>query len=143
MTAIIRETYYAPLFALLQGAANFKTAERRVRHLETMDDGELPALFMAVGHQPVERDTKAWPKRKLLATVFLYCANPDAHISADIALNALLDAVEAALEPAPGQEMQTLGNLVSHCWIKGEVEVFAGWDGVRAAAIVPIEIMVP
>jgi hypothetical protein len=145
MSAIVRETYYAALFALLESVVTtpaLVTIGRKVRVLDGMNDGELPALFMAVGKQPTTRQ-QSIAKHRLEAHVFLYAANPDQNTTADMVLNGLIDAVEAALEPSPGFTNQTLGGVVSHCWIEGDTEVFAGPLGTRAAAIVPVVMVVP
>jgi hypothetical protein len=139
-----RETYYSALFALLATLApgTVLTCDRRVRLMERMQPAELPALFMAVGNQKTVPSLKQPPAHFLTAHVFLYCANPDQHVSADMALNALVDALQAALAPAPPFATQTLGGLVHHCWIDGESEFFPSPNGERAAAIVPIEMLV-
>lgn len=146
MSAIIRETYYAALFTLLSTLktnATVTTCDRRVRLIEEMQPAELPALFMAVGKQRTVQSKNQEPKRWLGATVFLYAANPDQHTSADVALNGLLDALEAVIVPSDAFVTQTLGGLVHSCWIEGETEVFPGPYGERAAAIVPIEMLIP
>jgi hypothetical protein len=145
--SIIRENYYAPLFALVAASATFKIASRRVRLMETMEDSELPAIFMSVDHQPTTPSINEPAKYKLGAKVFLYCAVPDTaadtKTSAAVALNGLIDALEAALEPAPGFGSQNLGrDDVQGAWISGDVEVFDAPNGTRAAAIVPIQIHV-
>ena len=141
-----RDAFYVALFSLLQGlktAGNVKTCDRRVRFLEEMAASELPALFMAVDHQQTVQQKGLPPKRTLAAKVFLYAANPDRHTAAGIALNGLIDAVEAALAPAPPADAQTLGGLASHAWIDGPIQVFEGPMGERAAAILTIHMLVP
>ncbi len=141
--SIVRENYYAPLWTLVKESAAFKTASRRVRLLQDMEDGELPAVFMSVNHQPTEPSINSPAKYKLGALVYLYCANPSQEIAADIALNGLVDALEAALAPAPGQGSQNLGrDDVQGAWMAGTVEIYPAPNGTRAAAIVPIEIHV-
>lgn len=141
-----RETYYAALFALLQSlqaGGAVQTADRRVRFLNEMGAAELPALFMAVDRQTLQQRRGQPPRHQLGARVFLYAANPDRHTAAGIALNGLLDALEAALAPPAGAGVQTLGGLVSHAWIEGPVEVFEGPQGERSAAIVTVQMLVP
>lgn len=141
-----RETRYGALFDLLQSlkeAGLVKVCDRRVRLLEEMPASELPALFMSVDNQKTEQREGAPPKRTLGAKVYLYAANPDRHTAAGIALNGLLDVVEDILKPAPGDRTQTLGDTVSHAWIEGTTEVFEGPQGERAAAILPIVMLVP
>lgn len=145
MTAIVRETYYEALFTLISGLTltpALATTGRRVRLLQDMEDAELPALFMAVGDQPTERSFPDEPIHKLEAKVFLFCANPSEETSADIFLNEMIDALEAAIEPPPALGPQTLGGLVHYCWITGRTEVFQAPNGTRAAAIVPVEMLV-
>lgn len=143
MANFTRETYYAALFALLTTSPGLKTVDRRVPLLENMDAAKLPGLFMAVGKQETRQQRGLPPIHVLGAEVFLYAANPDRTISADIVLNGLIDAVEAVLKPDPSTNVFTLGGLVSHCWIDADTEVFSGALGERAAAIVPIKMLVP
>ena len=141
-----RETAYSALFQLLQtlkASGRFKTCERKLRLLDDMKPPEVPALFMGVDHQKVRAREGAPPLRTLGAKLFLYAANPDKHTSAAIVLNGLIDAVEAALAPSPAFPAQTLGGAVRHAWIEGEIEVFEGVLGERAAAIVPIQMLMP
>ena len=58
------------------------------------------------------------------------------------ALNGLLDAVEAALNPFP-LEAQTLGGLVTHCWIDGSTDYHPGDLDGQAIAVVPVKVLVP
>jgi hypothetical protein len=141
--SITRETYYATLWALVQSSSSFVTKSRRVRLLQDMEDSELPAVFLSVNHQPTEPSINSPAKYKLGALVYLYCANPTQEIAADIALNGLVDALETALAPAPGQGSQNLGrDDVQGAWLSGTVEIYPAPNGTRAAAIVPIEIHV-
>src|SRR6185437_2532647 len=97
--------------------------------------------YLAVDHSPVVQSKKSPPQYTFGALVFLYALEPDRHTSADMALNGLVDAVDAALTPPAYAETQTLGGLVQHCWIEGAIENYAGKDGVRAAAIVPVKML--
>jgi hypothetical protein len=143
---VIRETYYGALFTLLEtlgDSAGIKTIDRRVRYLQEMEASELPALFMAVDSQtPVQR--RGQPTRhQFTARVFIYAKTANRKTPADIQLNGLLDAVDDLIAPPVGEETQTLGNLVSHCWIDGPIEVFAAKDGEKSAAIVTIQMLIP
>ena len=58
-------------------------------------------------------------------------AGKDQSIAPITILNALVDAGEAAIAPNPLGK-QTLGGLVSHCWIEGNImknpgDIDAGW----------------
>jgi len=144
--SIARETYYAALFAVLQSLQSGGTVQicdRRVRFLNEMGAAELPALFMAVDRQQLTQRRGQPARHQLGARLFLYAANPDRHTAAGIALNGLLDALESALAPPVGAEVQTLGGLVSHAWIEGPIEVFEAPQGERSAAIVTVQMLVP
>lgn len=139
-----RESAYGALFTLLETVPGIRTFSRKLRLLEEVGGAELPALFLAVDRQMVQpRPQGLPPKHTLGAVVYLYAANPDPHTAAGIALNNLIDAVEAALAPTPGIGVQTLGGAVAHCWIEGTVEVFEMPKGQRAASIIPVHMLVP
>ena len=143
--AITRETYYGALWTLLRGidaSPVIRLFDRRLRAVERLPDAELPALFMIVGKQDTVWKGKL-PQHKLTAEIVLACANPDPHTAADIVMNALVDAVEAALDPGPGLEWETLGGLVSQCRIEGEAEFFPGPNSTRAYAALTIAMMIP
>ena len=75
--------------------------------------------------------------------VWLYSnagANPD--LAPAIGLNYLMDAVVAALNPFP-LEAQTLGGLVTHCWVEGKIDMHPGDLDGQAIAIIPVKILVP
>jgi len=141
-----RETSYAALFALLgalKTAGTLATLDRRVRFLHEMGAAELPALFLTVDRQQLIQRRGQPARHQLGARLFVYAANPDRHTAAGVALNGLLDALDTALAPPAGAETQTLGGLVSHAWIEGAVEIYEAPQGERAAAIVPVQMLVP
>jgi hypothetical protein len=136
-----RETIYAALFALVSGAAPFVTASRRPRLINEVSPTQLPALYMQQIGETVTRDRSTPPSYTLRVDLALYAQNPDQNGSAAPQLNALLDAVELALaSPVPGQP-QTLGGIVSHCFVRGDIQQFEGTLGNRAGALIPIEIV--
>lgn len=142
----MRDAPYLALFALLsdlktQGAVG--VCGRRVRLLDEMAAAELPALFVGVDHQHVEYPDDIQSRLTLRAKVYLYAACTDRHASAGAALNALIDAVDAALAPAPGEPFQTLGGLVRSARIEGEIEVYEAIKSVRAAAILTVSMVLP
>lgn len=139
-----RETIGAALFSQVATAAGFATSGRRVVMWTKIS--EFPALFLnAVGnHYPAPENRHLPPKRTLAYEIWIYSsAGKDPNAVPESALNDLVDAVEAALAPSVVTNVQTLGGIVSHCWIEGQVELFSGvLDGI-AKAIVPVKILVP
>lgn len=137
-----REPIYAALFALLQNAAPFVTASRRLRHWSDVGAAEQPALFMIQKSETAEAKRPLPPKWRARVDLYLYAQAPDEATPPATILNPLLDAVEAVLAPDPASEVQSLGGLVQHCWIAGKIETDEGVLGGQAVAIVPIEILV-
>lgn len=138
-----REVIYSALWEKLQAIQGIVTFGRKLRHWSEMPAIEQPALFMACGNQHIERIYGGLDKYKLPATLYLYVNTADDPQAApSIKLNELLDAIEAIVAPS-GEIAQTLGGLVSHCWIAGTITTDEGVLGEQAMAIVPIDILAP
>jgi hypothetical protein len=138
-----REQIMEALFALLTSVATFPTSGRRLMLWSNVP--EQPALFLRDGPETyAARQARGQPaKVTLTAECWIYVQTRDVNAAPIVALNNLVDAVHAVLVPAAGQECQTLGGLVSHCWIEGRVEKDCGdLDGLgQAIAVIPINIM--
>ena len=139
-----RETIIQALFDLALTAATFNTSGRRL--LLWSKVASFPALFVqSVGtHYPPREARMLPPKRTITAELWVYTdVGKDPNANPEQGLNDIIDAIEAALAPNVVTNVQTLGNLVSHAWIEGEIEMFPGvLDGI-AKAIVPVKILVP
>ncbi len=136
-----REAIYSALFALASSAADFVTSGRRIQVITQMQPSQLPALFQQQISEDTQQVAGIPPKYTLRVDIAIYAVNQDVTQSAAPQLNALLDAVEAALAPSPVTGKQTLGGLVQHCFINGKTDIFEGDLGNRAAAVLPIEIV--
>ncbi len=136
-----RESIYSALFALVSESAPFVTKSRRFRLVTTMQSSELPALFQTQSGEDTQQVRGIPPKYTLKVDITIYAFNPDTNGPATPQLNALVDAVEAALSPSPVTGVQTLGGLVSHCFISGRTDYFDGVLGNQAIAVMPIEIL--
>lgn len=136
-----REAIYSALFAQLTTAAGFATFSRRLKHWEEVPAVAQPALFQVQKSEEVKARTSLPSKVLMHLDLYLYSTATDAAVSSSIAMNALLDAVADALQPASGQLNQTLGGLVDYCRISGVIETDEGALGAQAVAIVPIEIL--
>jgi hypothetical protein len=141
---IAREAIYAALWQLAAEAENFATASRRLRHWSDVGPAEQPALFMtekgAVAKVKALGAPVVWT---LFADLYLYAHSSDPYLPPAAILNPLLDAIEAALAPAPVSGIQDLGlpTMVQHAYIAGRIETDEGVLGDQAIAIVPIEIL--
>jgi hypothetical protein len=141
-----REASYAALFGALsamQTGGTVALASRKLLLLKEVNNPQLPALFMQVDRQTSVQKPGTPAKRTLHALVYLYAANPDPNSPASTQLNGLIDATEAVLAPPPGQQVQTLGGVVAHAWIEGAIEVYEAPKGQRAAAVVPVAMLMP
>jgi hypothetical protein len=141
---INRETIYAALWMLGAGAAQFASANRRLRHWNDVAAAEQPALFMSEkgGHAAVKRlgAPIVWT---LYAEFYIYVHSSDPYLAPGTVLNPLVDALEAALAPTPATGIQDLGlpQVVQHAYIAGKIETDEGILGDQAIAIVPVEIL--
>ncbi len=141
---IAREPIYAALFDLAAGAAGFVTAERRLRHWSDVAPAEQPALFMTQKSETAAVKALGAPLVWTLTVEFyLYAHSSAPQLSPATVLNPLIDAIEAALAPAPTTGLQDLGlaAMVQHAMIAGKIETEEGVLGDQAIAIIPIEIL--
>ena len=139
-----RETIIEALFQLALTASTFNTSGRRLQLWSKVSS--FPALFVqSTGTNYPPRDARSLPpKRTITAELWVYTdVGKDPNANPEQALNDIIDAVEAALAPGMNAIAQTLGGLVSHAWIEGDIEQFPGvLDGI-AKAIIPVKILVP
>lgn len=138
-----RETVIAALFARLISGDDFKTTGRRVRHWSDVSD--QPALFVRhTGEIVAPRVTRMPAKTVIECDVVIYSrAGKDPAVAPDTELNRLLGVVDALLRPPPAFDAQTLGGIVEHCWIEGDVTLYAGDIGDQAIAVVPVKLLAP
>ena len=142
---IQREAIYSALASKLEAIPGIKTFSRKLLLWSDVPAAEQPALFMACANQTVVRAAKGLSSvHHLPVKLYLYVSTAgDPKAAPSILLNELLDAIEAALEPDTDEETQTLGGLVSHCWINGDIETDESLLGDQAIAIIPLDILVP
>lgn len=139
-----REAVFSALWERLQVIQGIATFSRKLRHWSEVPSSEQPALFLACGNQGLQQERNFPAVLTLKATLHLYVhGGEDPAAAPSVRLNELLDAIEAAIETPADEPAQTLGGLVQHAWIAGEIETDEGVLGDQAVAIVPIEILVP
>jgi len=146
---VAREQIYSALFALLQGAANFKAVGRVWVPSNKLDPPQLPALFMVENNEHAMQTAPGRPAKWLLdVDVVIYARNEgesqapgaESYIP-ETGLNNLLDAAESALAPAAATNVQSLGGLVQHCWIEGKIEKAAALQGATSMAVVAVRVL--
>jgi hypothetical protein len=142
-----RETIAAALFALLNTATmktTFKTISRRPKVWD--ETVEMPSLYLA---QPEEEKsygegTMTPGKITIKFDVIVYTnSGLDPNVAPDTELNNCIDAIEAAMVATPPNQPQTLGGLVQHAWIEGQIQRAPGYLDGRGAAFMTISVLVP
>lgn len=138
-----REDVMTALLETLAAGGSFPTVGRRLLHWSKV--AEQPALFLRhVGDEYPQRRTGMPPRVVMKCEAWIYSkGSADPGVVPEIALNALLDEIEAALQPAPAFAAQTLGGTVTHAWIEGEVLMHPGDLDGQAMALVPVRVLVP
>lgn len=135
-----REPIYAALFALGQSVGSFTTKSRILKHWADVSQAETPALFQSQKDELATQQRGTPPKWDGGVTWYIYLDGSDQN-PPSVLLNTILDAVEKALAPPPAQDVQTLGGLVSHCWVEGPIQTDEGTLGTRAVALVSIKFL--
>jgi hypothetical protein len=142
-----REAAFSALFAAVSAAYPWGLAARRLRLWSEAPAALRPALFqLESGPETYQWPTPATPKRTLEAKLFLYFDARDPATPGASAINAALDALDAALAPS-GADLalgrQTLGGAVHDCKISGvPVRDPGDLDG-DAIAVVAVRIVLP
>jgi len=133
-----REAIFSALEKLIEAIPGVATFSRRLMHWTDVEADRQPALYMTASNQNVTINGYGLPPRlELPVKLYLYNQNRD-----PAQQNVLLDAIENALAPKD-EDVLTLGGLVSHCWIEGEIETDEGLLGDQAVAIIPVSILIP
>lgn len=135
-----REPIYQALFAKLSSINGFLTKSRRLQHWSDVPAGAQPALFQAQKSENAVKVRGIPTKWTVDLHLYIYAYSTDANASPSTILNPLVDAIENALAP-DSTGNQTLGGLVSHCSIIGNIETDEGVLGSQAVAIIPIQIV--
>ena len=148
MPTITREQISVAFFDLIARAAGFTATSRRFVHWDQVNETQMPFLTMLKTGEQRARQSEGLPTLTINAHVFVYLtAGMDPEDVPDTAMNALLDAIDAAVKPSGADAVngnkQTLGGLVSHCYPFGPVFIDTGDVDGKAVAAIPFQILVP
>jgi hypothetical protein len=148
MTSITREQISVAFFDLVKGASEFTATSRRFVHWDQVNETQMPFLTVLKTGEVRGRQIEGLPTLTINAHVFVYLsAGMDPEDIPDSAMNALLDAIDAAVAPSGADAVagnkQTLGGLVAHCYPLGPVFVDTGDVDGKAVAAIPFQILVP
>jgi hypothetical protein len=130
-----------------QGIAPWQSAPSR--KFKTWDDvphAARPAMFLVkTGEERTHNDFEGLPPSITMdVTMFIYTWAPQSVAVPDTQLQDILDSVDKALAPSPLMgSKQTLGGLVSHCWIEGRTLTIPGDLDGDGIAVIPLKILIP
>lgn len=124
----------------------FQTMSRYTQHHENVALLAMPALFMLQEGETWARPGKGMsPKRTLKRRLWLYASTsaPTVVYPATI-INAMLDVIDDVLtQPGTPDNTVTLGGLVEHVYIDGEIVIAEGLLQSHSLMHAPITILVP
>lgn len=142
-----REAIYSALWDLVTAdpriGAVFRTLSRYEIHFDQVDPNNMPALFLYQTGEDWLRPGKGIPPKRTLRSHFVCYTNTTAPEQLpSTAINTLMDVLDAVLTPYDGSVV-TLGGLIEHVYIEGEVVMAEGLLQPKSIIIVPITMLVP
>lgn len=149
MTITTRDQAMEALLALVKTAADFKTFSRRFKTWDTIARCDKPAVLIT---EPDEMHVKGKLQtpavRTMTAEIWLFIATGlDPKEVPATTLDDLLDAIDpvsgGVLNPGPMFRQQTLGNLVTDCYIEGKIMKIPGDLDGMGVAMIPVKIVMP
>lgn len=137
-----REQVSAALFNLLKTAYPWVKSARAAQMWDAVGSTNQPYMAVfAVGNEAKEqaRALTRW-RMKFVCLVYLRAdqSQVDAGTTVETTINQIIDAVDAALVGPIKGERQTLGGLVEHAWIEGEIFIDTGIVDQQCAILIPI-----
>jgi hypothetical protein len=142
-----REAAFSALFGVLSNGFAWGMASRRLRLWSEIPAAMRPALFqLEAGPENYSWASPATPRRTIEAKLFLYFDARDPMTPGAIAINAALDAIDAALAPRGGDlasGRQTLGGAVYDCKIAGVPVRDTGDIEGDGLAVVSVRLVLP
>ena len=146
----VREAIYAALWALVDNdprvQTTFPTRGRYTQHFEHVSGLVMPALFLLQKGETWQQTGRGVPPKRTLRCHFL-CYTDTGDATAQLpstAINTLMDVLDDVIaKPANGSYVQTLGGLVNHVYIEGEVEEAEGLLQSKSIFVIPITMLIP
>ncbi len=146
-----REQVLAALAARLQTKVPSLKVLRAYRDPNSLGPEEQPAAFVLADTFTPQESRGRPPVWVLRVDIVLYARAQEASETPETQINALIDAVEVALQRSDVESITdmtspyttNLGGLCSRCWISGSVDLIPGEPGGQAAALIPVEILLP
>lgn len=130
----------------------FITKSRRLKLFNEVPATQQPSCMQAEHADNVTQVTNMPYKQIWTADWFIYqCTGNDPKATPTIENNLIIDACFEALRPRiepgvswdPGNPRQTLGGLVYHCYINGEIFKDPGDIDKQGMIVIPITMLIP
>lgn len=150
-----REDIYNALFAVISDVA-FSTpigptaattwvfTSRRLKLWNEVPADSQPAMFLTDHDEDYTQPGRGQPPRRFLPAKIWCYARCDGDLVGSTILNIMMTALESVLTPDDRTaNVQTLGGLVSRCWIEGSVLKDPGDLDNQALLAVPVRILWP
>lgn len=147
MTTATREQVANALFTLLQTSYSYPTASRRFLPWDDILSVQKPALFQYEHEEEHVRGKQLIPAiRTISIDVYIFISTGlDPNTTPITNMNNLIDAIDpvsgGVLSPYPGNPRQTLGGLVTDCYIEGKITKVPGDLEGMGVAIIPIKVV--
>lgn len=149
-----REAIWTALFAWFQTQIGgyFTTMSRKHLMPPELSLEAQPAFFLVQLKEQRAGSTQGTPNKLAMhGCIVIYLPAPETNETpgsetqlAATNLNAIYRAIDYAMVPDNLQTGKfTVGGLVTHCWIEGDLDQDPGIFSSQAAAILPIHILVP
>lgn len=144
---INREAIFEALYTLIMSQIDslsgiaFKKKSRFLKIWTDVGVPERPAIFLTKSHEKITQITNLPSVVTMTAKIWVYTYHAENTESPATLQNRILDGLEKCLMPVVPFEKQTLGGLVHHCFIDGDVIVDEGFLGNDAVMQVPITIL--
>jgi hypothetical protein len=146
MTTATREQVANALFNLLVGSSQFLTASRRFMPDDQIASAGKPALFLLDDDEQHTRGKQLAPaiRETTFECLIFISAGLDPNVVPGTTLNNLIDAIDpvsgGVLKPDVNAR-QTLGGLVTDCYIEGKIIKAPGDINGLGAARIPIKVI--
>jgi hypothetical protein len=121
------------------------TSSRRLLHWNDVAPADQPAMFLVKKSERNDKIRGIQDKWTFFYELYIYVnTTNDPTVIPSSLMNPILDQVDNMFSPNDLQDFAvTLGGLVSHVAINGEIITDEGVLGDQAISIVPIEVLVP
>lgn len=144
---VTREQVGIALFNKLLTSGTFPTNSRRFQTWTNIADVQKPALFLIEHEEEHAKNRNQTPAvRTTHFDCYLFIATGlDPNAVPITTLNNLIDAIDpvsgGVLTPWPSGSRQTLGGLVTDCYIDGQIIKVPGDLDGQGVAIIPIKVV--